>query len=113
MTDREAIAARIEAATGPDRELDCRIWAMHTGGNFDTYRAVVPDFGQWQAPYYTASIDAAMMLVPEGCVWLRKDQFTMTVYKAPADGAWAKHVDAVGATPALALAAAAICAGGV
>jgi hypothetical protein len=41
---------------------------------FDVAVAVVPDLGQWQAPAYTTSIDAAMTLVPEGDYdldWLR------------------------------------------
>ena len=61
-----ALAERVEGLDGPDREVDCRIWAALNGGGFDTYAAVVPDFGQWRALYYTASLDAAMTLVPEG-----------------------------------------------
>jgi hypothetical protein len=57
------LAERCEQATGPDRELDCRIWLAATGGlSFELGHAVVPDLGQWQAPAYTASLDAAMTL---------------------------------------------------
>jgi hypothetical protein len=60
------LAERCEAATGPDRELD---WAI--------YKAIgsppEPILGgssisgqQWYAKAFTASIDAALTLVPEG-----------------------------------------------
>lgn len=59
-----ALAERCEAASGPDRETDCRIRCAINGEDFDTYRAVVPALGQWMTPAYTASIDSAMTLVP-------------------------------------------------
>lgn len=63
MTRAELIA-RVESAEGADRELDCRIWwCLATNLPFDLARVVVPDFGQWQVPNYTGSLDAAMMLV--------------------------------------------------
>jgi hypothetical protein len=69
------LAARCEAATGPDRELDAEIAAKLCGGS-----AVSPiDLSgrYWKpgargfciAPAYTASIDAALTLVPEGWGW--------------------------------------------
>lgn len=70
--DREtllALAERCEKASGADRELDCRIWSTFNGGGFDTYRTVVPDLRQWRAAYYTASLDAALTLAPEGWAW--------------------------------------------
>ncbi len=66
--DREhllSLAERVEASAGPDRELDCRIYCALSGGGFDTYATVVPDFNDWTTPFYTASLDAAMTLVPE------------------------------------------------
>ena len=59
MTD---LVERLEAASGPCRELDCRIWCERQGNDFDTFRSVVHDLGQWIAPAYTASIDAALTL---------------------------------------------------
>lgn len=54
-----------------------------------------------------AFLDAAMGLVPEGCVWLRKSPETMSIYTPPKDEKfWATHIDGKGATPALALVAA-------
>lgn len=47
-----ALAERVMALTGPDREADARI------------------AGKAYAPAYTASIDAAMTLVPEGWNWM-------------------------------------------
>jgi hypothetical protein len=57
---------KLEAATGPDRELDCWVQCIKDGADFEIFRRVVPDFHQWACPYYTSSIDAAMSLVPEG-----------------------------------------------
>ncbi len=51
----EALAVRCEAATGPDRELDALI--NDIAGRRPTM------------PAYTASLDAAMTLVPEGYLY--------------------------------------------
>ena len=59
---RELIA-RLEAATGPDRELDAAI-AVQVGIN--------PDYqgdGRYGCPKFSASLDAALTLVPEGWEW--------------------------------------------
>lgn len=113
------LADKVEAASGPDRELECRIWAAQKGGGFDTYRAVVPDFGQWQAPAYTASIDAAMTLVPEGWNWMagNRDQPKARAYvnngqphfvSAQRPNPKLRWFEVVAVTPALALTAAAL-----
>jgi hypothetical protein len=74
------LASRCEAATGPDREIDCLIheWrfteltpamrGMYYGEPTGEY---FRDGGEttFRAPAYTASLDAAMSLVPEG--WAR------------------------------------------
>lgn len=58
---------RLEKATGPDRELDLVI-----AKRFNTYRLntsyMGPDDPDWTEhfPEYTASIDAALTLVPDG-----------------------------------------------
>jgi hypothetical protein len=84
------LADRCEQATGPDRELDCEIWAdandlkLEWQGNclvagiegvigwidpgehsrnFSTNRSAT---GPAAIPAYTASLDSAMTLVPEG-----------------------------------------------
>lgn len=63
------LAERVEKASGPDREVDCRIFAHLSGLNFETAANVVSDFSQWQSPAYTSSLDAAMSLVPEEHDW--------------------------------------------
>jgi hypothetical protein len=100
------LAERVEALTGPDREVDCRVWAAFNGGGFDTFVAVVPNFHDWRAPYYTASIDAAMTLVPEGREWAigLEDGGAFAHVHRPSE--YAGMVEA--STPALALTAAAL-----
>lgn len=79
---RQACIARIEAATGADRELDAWIFcaAEHPDKkpqrnffykNRDEWGVFVtnqpePGLVFHDAPHYTASIDAALTLVPEG-----------------------------------------------
>jgi hypothetical protein len=89
------LADRVEAAKGPDRELDCLIWAAATeqqvvwtgadnhlliigsaaigwidpgehSRNFGCNRLAT---GPGSIPAYTASIDAAVTVVPEGWTW--------------------------------------------
>jgi hypothetical protein len=102
MTDPTALLAladRCEQAAGPDYELDLAIW---------TSLVILSGFRPSRTDY-TASLDAAVTLVPEGHEWLRKSGQCMTVYRVPADPKeWARHIDARGATPALALCAAAL-----
>lgn len=84
------LAARCEAATGPDRELDALI------------ESAIPRFGLYR---YTASIDAAMTLVPEGWTWGVFDDGTAWVWPDERrDLLTGKQAKA--ATPALALCAA-------
>lgn len=52
-----ALAERVEKLEGPDRSLD---WSIHLRNGLEGVGA----YGQH--PHYTASIDAAMTLVPEG-----------------------------------------------
>lgn len=67
------LITRVEAATGADRELDDAIEAeigdwINLGGWQRKHKAtgVVESYSYRQAPAYTASLDAAMSLVPEG-----------------------------------------------
>lgn len=95
MTRAELIAA-LEAATGPSRELDVRIFALsndpaiirepgdHRGRGIVTWALsrwikeeacdASPVWWEYlagcvQAPRYTSSIDTALTLVPEGWSW--------------------------------------------
>lgn len=57
------LAERCEQATGPDRELDYAIFkAMARKDAPNHWRPNDGDF-------FTASLDTALTLVPEGCVW--------------------------------------------
>lgn len=67
---------RLEAATGPDRELDADIFCAVNPG----YSVYLAEDGTWEcmksgeygplvAPHYTSSIDAALTLVPDGWAW--------------------------------------------
>ena len=73
---RDDLIARLKAATGPDRELDARL-CIALGLSRDN---VMVGVGGWcinsetnpnpyKSPAYTASIDAALTLVPEGWLW--------------------------------------------
>jgi hypothetical protein len=66
---REELIARLEAATGPDRALDEEIsrgvnpdeWLVR-----DRHAPAGEEGWGWDIPRYTASIDAAMALIPDG-----------------------------------------------
>jgi len=102
MTHDELIAA-LEAAEGPSRRLDelidCEV----------NWCAPMPDSAE--PPHYTASIDAALTLVPGGF-----QAFCLTVTEAPENprhkcGVVIAHPfsrDSFGATPAIALCIAAL-----
>lgn len=117
-----ALAERCEKATGPDRKLDLAIAvAVNRDGIFDARYEWRWGFGgdeieAWEAEKckpsgyldpeefcqrFTASLDAAMSLVPEGA--------TVRLYVAPeATAAFIGPVELAAATPALALCAAAL-----
>ena len=66
----EKLFEMIQDATGPSRELDCRIWsALLSKLDYNIALLVVPNHGDWQAPFYTASIDDAMSLVRTTKPW--------------------------------------------
>ena len=131
MTNRAtllALASRVEAATGADRELDAAIavavsddvgaWVVepspsslfsHQPGWFCT-----SDNRSHKAPAYTASLDAAMSLVPSEAYWRLGhdgDGADPAEYKAdvivPKLGGVDARGRAIAATPPLALTAAA------
>jgi hypothetical protein len=112
MTERAtllALAERCEQAAGPDRELDKDISrvllpAAAEGITRSRYGWSYRVFGPsgWDDEWletlpYTASLDAAVTLVPEWCGW-------MVMKNVAKVGRWPKR----GATPALALCAAAL-----
>lgn len=123
-----ALAARIEAATAPDRELDALIACAQRGYTMheDSKPAERGIFAFWVGkpresecincsswPDPTASLDAAAALVPEGFMW-RVQSWPDGVNEAFAErgsgdfgAVEARHTRSFAATPALALAAAA------
>ncbi len=104
------LADRCEAATGPDHNLDAMIHA----------RDGIEGIGYSSAaPAYTASLNAAMTLVPEGMNWMagNRNQPLARAYVENGElhflGGQAKNPalrwhECVAATPALALCAAAL-----
>lgn len=63
--------------------------------------------------HWEAYLEAAILLVPEGCDWLRKDFSSLTVAKPdPNEKLWAKHFDGWHASPAIALVIASLKAAG-
>jgi len=62
-----ALALACEKASGPDRELSCKI-AREIGYDGGVLGSQTSSPWAW-CPDYTASIDAAMTLVPEGLGW--------------------------------------------
>lgn len=114
--DREKLAdllAKVQAATGPDRELDSRLLCVHTGEDFEGLIRDGYTVSDINPAEYTASIDAALVLVEKvlpDVMWrLQSDPTTGDGYEAslvsserfpPSDGR------ASGATAPLALLAA-------
>jgi len=104
-TRLEELADRCEAATGPSHELDLAVAdACYTHG----FGGVNYDPSLWVERYggHTASLDAAMTLVPEGC-------FPLLDWTGPhcrMRDQLSRDIDGHGfaATPALALTAAAL-----
>jgi hypothetical protein len=111
--DLTALIARVEAATGPDREVDADIAvALNVGGLADPVWKRLPGgkfvdrgcaINTVSADRYTASLDAAMALVPSGVDWLLDSGRIAIVGRRPAGPFTARA-----ATPALALTAAAL-----
>jgi hypothetical protein len=124
-----ALASKVEALDGPDRDVDARIcvalglskdnvmvgvdgWCINSATNPNPYKS----------PAYTASLDAAMSLVPVGCLagfkalWADADVIGgAKVYRGSVDRHkahdglyWKDNFLSLAATPALALTAAAL-----
>lgn len=121
-----ALAAKVEALQGPCRETDGLIYIAvcipaERAGRIDHNRGVVgwwPRDGAYvsarQVPEYTASLDAALSLMPEGWKWTihsPDDDGPAVAYCVPNMGRlpWPDWVtDICAATPALALVSAAL-----
>jgi hypothetical protein len=90
------LAARCEAASGPDRELDTEI-----------HESVFGALGQIEhARKVSASLDTALLLIPPGFGWAVHGSNVEGVMEYRAQGNYEPYV--YGATPALALCAAAL-----
>ena len=108
--EMEALIARVEAATGPDRELDEAIEKVVIPSVKDLTRAeggrFHPVYGRVSEPaFYTASLDAAASLVPSGWQWEIYSNGSALLFVQPPEP-WAIRRTASAlrcATPALAL----------
>jgi hypothetical protein len=107
-----ALIARVEAATGPDRELDDDAGRAFGWRRLDREAWFRP--GERMAthdpttlPRFTASLDAAVSLVPAGHRWAIQ---VLENFKPRAwcSKGYTNRPNAVGVTPALALTAAAL-----
>jgi hypothetical protein len=114
MTTLTELADRVERAEGPDRELDWDIAeAVHltTRNEWGDSVFITRNSG-YRPPFFTASLDAAMTLVPEG--WAATTvRFSIGTGKAILwRDSWEethRAIDGISAdTPALALTAAAL-----
>jgi hypothetical protein len=126
----ERLAERCEAAPGPDRDIDGWIYARLMGADpyivgsepgrfpqkpiYGTRLDVMQSIGGKDgadycgAPKFTASLDAAMTLVPEGWHWSVVSDDCAAVFKRTERKLYAALHDATAITPALALCAAAL-----
>ena len=117
-----ALASRVESLTGPDRDVDGAIaralgWADRSGYWWSPEKLVAARKSKrsiWSQgapdllPHFTASLDAAMTLVPEGMRqrWIITEDGRAGIQLCwPVDG-WPNEMQPLVATPALALAAA-------
>lgn len=118
MTDLSELIARVEAATGPDREIDRAIKEAF-GHDWD-YSA---DWDYWDAikrekasrpvaKLYTGSLDAAMTLVDPRALWahgsMEDGPFARLCWPQPNGGFVGGYVEANAATVPLAICLAAL-----
>ena len=120
MRELLKLAERCEQATGPDRELDCVISralievpegckAVHS--DLTSQAGVIVDrvgriYGTVYYQPFTASVDAALALVPDGFEW--RAQWSELPDRTWAGIAGVQGINTTAATPALALCAAAL-----
>jgi hypothetical protein len=121
-----ALAERVEKASGPDRELDRDIWETVLPVSFSyAYHQhlgmVAKSLAQDEqgriarartiavSPKYTASLDSAMTLVPEGVRFILDSDGCHCRITKPSDKRWPWNGYAgLAATPTLALTAASL-----
>lgn len=113
MTDMIELAERVEAGTGPDRDLDAAIARALSSNSTDHWYE--NHRGEYctddLAPNYTASLDAAMTLVPVSGRWFTyyaTENRHSHVWTWKLRGGFGMTVTAFAATPALALTAASL-----
>ena len=77
------LSDQVEAAAGPDRELDALIAEAinghpppRSGGGQNALTGKWYEPNEPYCPAYSASIDAALTLVPEECLWNLKMEYT-------------------------------------
>lgn len=111
-----ALIARVESASGPDRELDLMVLRAHGGNGWywlDRERETITrdKYGRGalgnpacSLDHYTASLDAAVTLVPEGYTGMVHLDGKASLYRDDMQ----PTIDSLAATPALALVAAAL-----
>lgn len=106
--DLEELALKVERLSGPDRITDAESHRLVAG--LTIYDVLTPQGDiRDDVPRYTASLDAAMSLVPEGLPW----EVTTTGFKPGASvcthgGRRLEDAGSYAATPALALVAASL-----
>ena len=117
MTSLTDLLARVEAAQGPDRELDCAIFCATAASPFQSYYpdCVLASQGGFAARLeiddiekFTASLDAAVALMERvlpGWSWTLRSNSTAVLW-SPQSDAHDREMVARCATPALALLAA-------
>lgn len=128
MNDAGAIIARLEKATGPDREIDAIIYAQFgeppdlgfpvtmwaAGENVFWKGGTVTQgpvlfLGGDKYPRFTASIDAALKLMPDGpgwtfCIWQdHRGNCAQVRRPSPIDRGIVPQITKHAATPAIAL----------
>lgn len=128
MTGHEELIARLEAATGPDRELDARIIHALWDSERDLMALVDEWDGDWGVVAFelakyipcfehnstrlTGSIDAALTLLIPGTLWgigeMEMGVFCNLVWPQPDGDYVGGGIEAKSATPAIALCVAAL-----
>ncbi len=119
--DNQKLSARVEALEGPCRECDCLIENTLGLAKFERDpRVIYGDayYNRVEPKPYTASLDAAMLLVPEGWSWgvTAETERKERKYSASVRRYWTsfdKDYFCFATTPALALCAAALKARGL
>ena len=105
-----ALADRVEALTGPDRGVDAAIvlaicrgatvghYAADDDGDIVFHAAAIGIRDKSTCPHFTASLDAAMTLVPEGMIARRYVAGRLVphmweVSRSPDNGGWIGNSD--------------------